>query len=240
MPRSRRPRTINPRIPETLERVVMKALERDPEDRYQDAARDAARPRARPARAASRRRARDLARFLELLSTEDERERAASRRDRPAAARGHGDRPADVDEPPTGRAAAGAGSPVEGPAVHPEAAEALRHQVANREEADAWRCRRSRSQFYQQTLEMTRKQIERPQHPDRGGAGQGEGAPGRAAERQERRQADLRRRLQILGVENDLEKEDEARRRLSVAWFRREHDARSRAPEQESRVPEGL
>jgi serine/threonine protein kinase len=31
------PTTLNPRIPEKLEKVVMKALERDPETRYQDA-----------------------------------------------------------------------------------------------------------------------------------------------------------------------------------------------------------
>ena len=36
------PTSVNPRIPEKLERVAMKALERDPEVRYQDAARDAA------------------------------------------------------------------------------------------------------------------------------------------------------------------------------------------------------
>jgi serine/threonine protein kinase len=69
------PREVSPRIPEELDRVVMKALAKDPDERFQDAAemgkgldrvlRD------RPAPSAS-----DLARFLELLFDREEREEA--------------------------------------------------------------------------------------------------------------------------------------------------------------------
>jgi serine/threonine protein kinase len=66
------PSTLNPRIPEKLERVVMKALERDPEVRYQDGAemhRDLERllHERQPPTAAG------LSRFLELLFDESER-----------------------------------------------------------------------------------------------------------------------------------------------------------------------
>jgi serine/threonine protein kinase len=66
------PTTINDRIPEKLERVVMKALERDPEVRYQDAGemlRDLERVlhEWQPATASG------LVRFLELLFDDDER-----------------------------------------------------------------------------------------------------------------------------------------------------------------------
>jgi serine/threonine protein kinase len=66
------PSTLNPRIPEKLERVVMKSLERDPEVRYQDGAemhRDLERVlhERQPPTAAG------LARFLELLFDQDER-----------------------------------------------------------------------------------------------------------------------------------------------------------------------
>jgi serine/threonine protein kinase len=66
------PTTLNPRIPEKLERVVMKALERDPELRYQDAGemlRDLERVlhEWQPANATG------LVRFLEVLFDEAER-----------------------------------------------------------------------------------------------------------------------------------------------------------------------
>jgi tRNA A-37 threonylcarbamoyl transferase component Bud32 len=66
------PSSLNPRIPEKLERVVMKSLERDPEVRYQDGAemhRDLERVlhERQPPTAAG------LARFLELLFEQDER-----------------------------------------------------------------------------------------------------------------------------------------------------------------------
>ena len=69
------PRETNPRIPEELDRLVVKALSKDPDERFQDAAemgkgldrvlRD------RPAPAAS-----ELARFMELLFDREEREEA--------------------------------------------------------------------------------------------------------------------------------------------------------------------
>lgn len=66
------PSTVNPRIPEKLEKVIMKALERDPLHRYQDASemsRDLERVlQERRAPAAS-----ELARFMEILFDEDER-----------------------------------------------------------------------------------------------------------------------------------------------------------------------
>ncbi|HVO12267.1 MAG TPA: serine/threonine-protein kinase [Vicinamibacteria bacterium] len=66
------PREVNPRLPEPLERVLLKALARDPDDRYQDAGQMlrglerflAERPQVT---------ARDLARFLELLFDAGER-----------------------------------------------------------------------------------------------------------------------------------------------------------------------
>jgi serine/threonine protein kinase len=69
------PTTLNPRIPEKLERVVIKALQREPEDRYQDASE----MHADLERALHERRpptASELARFLELLFDDDERDDA--------------------------------------------------------------------------------------------------------------------------------------------------------------------
>ena len=80
-------REINPRVPEALDRVIMKALARDPEERYQDAGlmqRGLERfLRERPPVTA-----RDLARFQELLFDRDEREEsggAARRGDKDGA-----------------------------------------------------------------------------------------------------------------------------------------------------------
>jgi serine/threonine protein kinase len=66
-------REINPRVPEALDRVIMKALARDPADRYQDAG-QMQRGLERFLRERPPVTARDLARFLELLFDRGERE----------------------------------------------------------------------------------------------------------------------------------------------------------------------
>ncbi len=66
-------REINPRVPEALDRVIMKALARDPADRYQDAG-QMQRGLERFLRERPPVTARDLARFLELLFDRQERE----------------------------------------------------------------------------------------------------------------------------------------------------------------------
>jgi serine/threonine protein kinase len=72
-------REINPRVPEALDRVIMKALAREPGERYQDAG-QMQRGLERFLRDRPPVSARDLARFLELLFDRDEREDAASDR----------------------------------------------------------------------------------------------------------------------------------------------------------------
>jgi serine/threonine protein kinase len=66
------PRELNPRVPEALDRVIMKALARDPQDRYQDAG-QMQRGLERFLRERPPVTARDLARFLELLFDRGER-----------------------------------------------------------------------------------------------------------------------------------------------------------------------
>jgi serine/threonine protein kinase len=68
------PATINPRIPPRLDKIVMKSLARDPDDRYQDAA-DMSRDLERflHERNAPNPTAVELARFMEVLFDEDER-----------------------------------------------------------------------------------------------------------------------------------------------------------------------
>jgi serine/threonine protein kinase len=75
------PRDINPRLPESLDRVVMKALARDPKDRYQDAGK-MQRSLEKILRERPPVTTRDLARFLELLYDRDEREGTVTERDR--------------------------------------------------------------------------------------------------------------------------------------------------------------
>jgi serine/threonine protein kinase len=74
-------RDVNPRVPETLDRLVMKTLARDPEERFQDAG-QLQRGVERFLRERPPVTARDLARFLELLFDRREREEdgAAGRR----------------------------------------------------------------------------------------------------------------------------------------------------------------
>lgn len=67
------PREVNPRVPEALDRVVMKALARNPDERYQDAG-EMQRGIEKILRERPPVTARDLARFLELLYDREERE----------------------------------------------------------------------------------------------------------------------------------------------------------------------
>ena len=69
------PRELNPRIPEALERIVMKALEKDADQRYQDAA-AMGRALERFLREQHPLSAGELARFMELLFDREEREEA--------------------------------------------------------------------------------------------------------------------------------------------------------------------
>jgi serine/threonine-protein kinase len=69
-------REINPRVPEALDRVIMKALAREPAERYQDAG-EMQRGLERFLRDRPPVSARDLARFLELLFDRGEREEHA-------------------------------------------------------------------------------------------------------------------------------------------------------------------
>ena len=73
------PREINPRVPEALDRVIMKALARDPDDRYEDAG-QMQRGLERILRERPPVSARDLARFLELLFDRAEREEGEAER----------------------------------------------------------------------------------------------------------------------------------------------------------------
>jgi serine/threonine protein kinase len=67
------PRDLNPRVPEPLDRLIMKALAREPEDRYRDAG-ELHRGIERILRERPPVTAHDLARFLELLFDRRERE----------------------------------------------------------------------------------------------------------------------------------------------------------------------
>jgi len=71
-------REINPRVPEALDRVIMKALAREPDERYQDAG-QMQRGLERFLRERPPMSARDLARFLELLFDRAEREDGGER-----------------------------------------------------------------------------------------------------------------------------------------------------------------
>ena len=107
--RVRPPRALNPRIPDRIEAVVMKALERDPDERYQDAAemlRDLERVlRERQAPAAP-----ELARLMAVLFEDHERE------DPPASAdagpgTGSGDLDVEFEQPVPAATPAGAPAP---------------------------------------------------------------------------------------------------------------------------------
>ena len=105
-------REINPRVPEALDRVIMKALARDPDERYQDAGQMQRGPRALPARAPAGDRARPRAIPGAAL--------------RPARARGGRRRRAERAE--------GALRPRPGPDVAGLAPEAVRHRRMRRSE----------------------------------------------------------------------------------------------------------
>ena len=83
------PREVNPRVPEALDRVIMKALARNPDERYQDAG-QMQRGIEKILRERPPVTARDLARFLELLFDRQERDENG--------AEDHGDHEADENE----------------------------------------------------------------------------------------------------------------------------------------------
>jgi serine/threonine protein kinase len=97
------PRSLNPRIPEALERIVMKALEPDPDQRYQDAG-EWGRALERFLREQPPLSANELARFMELLFDREEREEAVAEDLTPS---GRTPRPVPTDlEPPAENAGA--------------------------------------------------------------------------------------------------------------------------------------
>jgi serine/threonine protein kinase len=69
------PRSLNPRIPENLDRLVVKALQKDPDERFQDAA-EMGRALDRAMRERQPLSPGELKRFMELLFDRDEREEA--------------------------------------------------------------------------------------------------------------------------------------------------------------------
>jgi serine/threonine protein kinase len=97
------PSDVNPRIPERLEKVVMTALERDPDHRYQDAA-EMYRDLDRVLHERQPPTANELTRFMELLFDEEERiEAIPPAADAEAGQEVEFEHPADVAsaEPPT-------------------------------------------------------------------------------------------------------------------------------------------
>jgi serine/threonine protein kinase len=69
------PRSLNPKIPESLDRLVMKALHKDPDERFQDAG-EMHRALERVMRERQPLSQNELKRFMELLFDRDEREEA--------------------------------------------------------------------------------------------------------------------------------------------------------------------
>ena len=87
------PRDLNPRVPEALDRLIMKALARAPKDRYQDAG-QLHRGIEKILRERPPVTARDLARFLELLFDRREREENGGA-ERRSGDTGSGEEPSD-------------------------------------------------------------------------------------------------------------------------------------------------
>jgi serine/threonine protein kinase len=104
------PRSVNPRIPENLDRLVMKALHKDPDERFQDAA-EMSRALDRVMRERQPLSQGELKRFMELLFDRDEREEAipddlfpgaSPREERDLAQSGRGEgEPSVKDKTPT-------------------------------------------------------------------------------------------------------------------------------------------
>lgn len=87
------PRDLNPRVPEALDRLIMKALAREPQERYQDAG-QLHRGIEKILRERPPVTARDLARFLELLFDRREREENGGT-ERRSGDTGSGEEPSD-------------------------------------------------------------------------------------------------------------------------------------------------
>jgi serine/threonine protein kinase len=195
------PTTINDKIPEKLEKVVMKALERDPEVRYQDAGemlRDLERVlhEWQPATASG------LVRFLEILFDEHER----------------GDISAPDSEARDGSVIEELQEHAEPPPAEPPPAPRPRTRCPSRSCSSGSASSRGgrlhmalskeQEQFYQSTLEMTRKQITELNTQIEEELAK---VKERLAELQNAKNAAKQiydGACKMLGVENDLDKED--------------------------------
>ena len=161
------PREANPRIPEELDRLVVKALAKDPDERFQDAAEMGKGLdrvlRERPAPSAT-----ELARFMELLFDRDEREEAVPEDHALPETRGR--RPGPSFRSRSTRTSRRRGGR---PAHHPRpfrghAPEAVRNQVtawpaprpADARRRDGMSLSKEQTQYFQTTLEVSRRQID--------------------------------------------------------------------------------
>ena len=181
-------REINPRVPEALDRVIMKALARDPDERYQDAG-QMQRGLERFLRERPPVSARDLARFLELLFDRTEREDGIGA----SAASPEG---------------AGPGAHIPDPDVAGLAPRAVRHRRMKAGCSDEL-SRDEQAKFYRQTLESRRSRSRSSTPRSRRSSPRSRTAwPTLQAQKNAAKQI-YDGACRILGVENDLEKTEE-------------------------------
>jgi serine/threonine protein kinase len=196
------PTTINDKIPEKLEKVVMKALERDPEVRYQDAGemlRDLERVlhEWQPATASG------LVRFLEILFDEHERGDVLGAEARARAPARSSTSCRSTPEPPPAEP-----PPAPRPRTRCPSRSCSSGSASSRGGRLHMALSKEQEQFYQSTLEMTRKQITELNTQIEEELAK---VKERLAELQNAKNAAKQiydGACKMLGVENDLDKED--------------------------------